>query len=118
MAHALLACKNVTVEDHQPSPKLSKRHQRDKGRPLVTFKTLRVTPMGARRADEGGRGDEIDRALHIVRGHFKTFTTERPLFGRLTGTYWWRGARGPSVCPGDWTSHSGGSRQPHPHRPL
>lgn len=24
-----------------------------------------------------------------VRGHFKTFTSDRPLFGRYIGTYWW-----------------------------
>jgi hypothetical protein len=25
-----------------------------------------------------------------VRGHFKTYTAERPLLGRFTGTYWWQ----------------------------
>ena len=27
--------------------------------------------------------------LHLVRGHFKTYTADAPLFGRQTGTYWW-----------------------------
>lgn len=27
--------------------------------------------------------------LHYVRGHFKTFTPERPLLGRATGTFYW-----------------------------
>lgn len=26
---------------------------------------------------------------HICRGHFKTYTEEKPLFGSITGTYWW-----------------------------
>jgi hypothetical protein len=25
-----------------------------------------------------------------VRGHFKQYTAERPLFGRFTGLYWWQ----------------------------
>jgi hypothetical protein len=28
-------------------------------------------------------------ALHICRGHFKTFTEDAPLFGKRVGTYWW-----------------------------
>jgi hypothetical protein len=24
-----------------------------------------------------------------VRGHFKHYTAEAPLFGRMTGTWWW-----------------------------
>jgi hypothetical protein len=27
--------------------------------------------------------------LHRVRGHFKTFTAERPLMGKHVGTCWW-----------------------------
>lgn len=88
MAHSLLSCKNVEVEERHPPPKLSKAHQRRTGEPLVSFKTLRVTPMGGR-GDNAPSGDGLDRPLHIVRGHFKTFTPERPLFGRLVGTYWW-----------------------------
>ena len=37
-----------------------------------------------------GLGDVYKRqALHICRGHFKTFTDIAPLFGKLRGTYWW-----------------------------
>jgi hypothetical protein len=28
------------------------------------------------------------RGLHIVRGHFSTYTEDAPLFGRITGTFW------------------------------
>jgi hypothetical protein len=31
----------------------------------------------------------LRHALHICRGHFKTFSEESPLFGKHTGTYWW-----------------------------
>ena len=29
------------------------------------------------------------KALHLCRGHFKTFTADAPLLGRATGTYFW-----------------------------
>lgn len=91
MAHSLLTCKNVTVETQRPPSRLSRAHERRTGEPLVSFKTLRVTPMGGNRSDRPS-GDGFDQPLHVVRGHFKTFTPERPLFGRLTGTYWWSSA--------------------------
>jgi hypothetical protein len=28
------------------------------------------------------------RALHVCRGHFARYTEERPLFGRVAGTFW------------------------------
>lgn len=94
LAHSLLNCKNVEVESNAPPAKLSKRHQRKHGKPLVTFKTLKVNPMGGRRSSGGGGGKSVDIggghvSLHIVRGHFKTYTAERPLLGKHTGTYWW-----------------------------
>lgn len=91
LAHSLLACKNVEQVQHRPDPKLSRAWQRRHGADaLVRYTTLRVRPMGGGSHD-GGDG-QIDKALHIVRGHFKTYTPERPLFGRLTGTYWWDSA--------------------------
>lgn len=92
LTHSLLNCKNVETETHVPPAKLSNRHRRKKGTPLVTFKTLKVNPMGKR--SSGGGGERVDigegcTALHIVRGHFKTYTPDRPLLGRHVGTYWW-----------------------------
>ena len=29
-----------------------------------------------------------DLPLHVVRGHFRKYTEERPLFGRYSGTFW------------------------------
>lgn len=30
----------------------------------------------------------LRKALHLVRGHFATYTPDKPLFGRITGTVW------------------------------
>lgn len=90
MAHSLLGCKNVSTEDHTPDPKLARANLRRRGTPMVTYKTLAIRPMGGNHAPAErvsiGNGQT---ALHLVRGHFKTFTPERPLFGSRVGTYWW-----------------------------
>lgn len=92
LTHSLLGCKNVDTEQHRPNPKLVKAaRKRSADRAKVTFKTLVIRPMG------GGAGGPAARtqigdgqtALHLVRGHFKTFTADRPLLGKHVGTYWW-----------------------------
>jgi len=85
--------KNVQIEDQEPPPKLSRRHQKKYGTPLCTFKTLKIQPMKGRRdAAEAQGGEHSPPSLHIRRGHFKTFTDAAPLFGRVVGTYWWEQA--------------------------
>ena len=70
--------------------KLSRAHQKRHGRPLVRFHTLQITPMKKVLEREGQASKTgLRRALHICRGHFKTDTEERKLFGRYAGTYWW-----------------------------
>lgn len=96
MAHSLLACKNVEREQHVVH---DHRRKGKPGPPGVKYYTLDVDPSRRRRAarrddDQGGEVDGIDlgdgqRAMHIARGHFKTYTAERPLLGRAVGTYWW-----------------------------
>ena len=90
LAHSLLGCKNVDTEDHRPDAKLSRAAVKRRGQALTMFKTLVIRPMGGKHAESQrvsiGSGQS---ALHLVRGHFKTFTQERPLFGSRVGTYWW-----------------------------
>ena len=90
MAHSLLACKNVFTEEQIPAAAVSKKFEKKHGHPLVRYKTLVIQPMGgSRTGNTSERGGESARSAHIVRGHFKTFTEDRPLFGKWTGTYWW-----------------------------
>jgi hypothetical protein len=87
---SFMHCKNVDLVDHDPPEALARKHLRRHGVPLVRYSTLDIEPMRrvlARdgHADTGG----LASAMHICRGHFKTFTAEAPLFGKLTGAYWW-----------------------------
>lgn len=70
-----------------PTPKKIRSH-RKKGKPVFRYHTIRVSPHVVSRT--GARtGTHDSPAVHIMRGHFKKFTTEKPLFGKHTGVYWW-----------------------------
>lgn len=87
-AVSLMHCKNITYHAVEP-PKLSPHLKRKRRRPLVRYHVLDIDPM-RRVLKTEGRSDEVGlkRALHICRGHFRTYTEEAPMFGRVTGTFW------------------------------
>lgn len=58
-------------------------------KPLLTYRLLHVGQAG--KVTKGERlltREDEGTALHICRGHFRTYTEERPLFGRVVGTFW------------------------------
>lgn len=82
-ALCLMNCKNVKVTDNEPRRTLSKRHQVQFGRPLITYKTLEIEPMKRVLENEGGiKHNGLKKALHICRGHFATYTPEKGMMGR------------------------------------
>lgn len=87
---SLMHCKNVQLRAVDPPEKLSRRHRKEHGRELVRYHVLEVDSI-RRILDKYRKGDREDlrRALHICRGHFKTFTPDAPLLGRHIGMYWW-----------------------------
>lgn len=100
MALLFLHFKNVRIAaSPAPSPRLQKARQ-DKGKPpLLRWHTLTVSPVrNAVASANGGSSSLTPRALHRIRGHYKTYTDENRLFGKYTGMYW-------------WDAHARGSRQ-------
>jgi hypothetical protein len=107
MAISFMHCKNVSLDAIAPPEKLSRRHLKRYGRPLVSYRELNIGPI--RRVLEQQRkgvGGSLRKALHLCRGHFKTFDADAPLMGHATGTYWWgshvRGAEGVGVALKDY----------------
>lgn len=87
-AFALMNCRNIRQEPSISHQKLDVARRRRGRLPLYRYHVLKLMPQRRTAFDRrGGDGDPLAR--HWVRGHFKTFTPERPLFGRETGTYWW-----------------------------
>jgi len=93
-ALTMLHCKNVSaIETGGPSVQRGGRSSRSH---LRRHHVLQVRPMGGKSVSNNrGQHESVAMSLHFVRGHFKTYTDDAPLFGRLTGSYWWEShARG------------------------
>ena len=84
-----LNCRNVTTENVRPDTRIADKRER-RGQPRgLDYKRI-VLDEGTRRALTVNRDAERNgKRLHIVRGHIKHYSLERPLFGKLTGNYWW-----------------------------
>lgn len=90
LALSFVHARNVVIESVTPSPKVAKARQRRTGQPPVRYHVLRIEALKEILKTEGKAGDGgLRQALHLCRGHFKTFTPEAPLLGRHVGTFWW-----------------------------
>jgi hypothetical protein len=96
-ALTLMHCKNVnlaTVTTPLPlSMKKSKRRKQISERkkyPPFERHTIVIRDRKGRVVQTGQRLEGAAKGLHWVRGHFHTYTPERPLFGnpKLHGRYW------------------------------
>lgn len=90
MTLSFMHCKNVSMKtEFDPSVALNKKRSERNLPPLLKKYTLEIEPMKKiiRETPKDGMTD-IHHALHICRGHFKNFS-EKPLFGKHKGTYWW-----------------------------
>jgi hypothetical protein len=84
---SFMHCRNIVVNKVAPPPKLAKASRKRHGVPLVSYRTIDIEPMRKLLRSEGRSNETgIKHALHICRGHFRTYTPERPLFGKVTGT--------------------------------
>lgn len=89
-AISLMHCKNVDVRPFDPAERVSRKHERKHGRPLTRYYVLDIQPIRGILDKEGeAQTKGLRHALHICRGHFKTYDEDARLFGRHVGTYWW-----------------------------
>ncbi|HEX2274928.1 MAG TPA: hypothetical protein VHG90_13730 [Acidimicrobiales bacterium] len=89
-AISLMHCRNVTLRTVEPAQSLSRKAQRRSGHPLLRYQVLEISPMRRILETEGAAMTKgLGHALHICRGHFKTYTRKAPLFGKHVGRYWW-----------------------------
>lgn len=86
---SFMHCKNVTRIENTPDPKLQKARQRRNKPPLTKYYTLEIEPMKRILRTEG-RSEEVGlkKALHICRGHFASYSEDKPLFGKVSGRFW------------------------------
>lgn len=87
----LRACRNVAIVEQVPKPltKKQRKQKREDPKPHHIIKVVlpnKKTNAGNVVTTQGNTSIQID----LRAGHFKTFTSERPLFGKHVGTYWWQ----------------------------
>lgn len=82
-------CKNVTLQPNQPDRTINNERRKAGLKPFVRYHMINIEPMKKVLKTEGNSEvDGLKRALHICRGHFSTYSEEKPLFGRIAGTFW------------------------------
>jgi hypothetical protein len=87
LATSFMHCRNIIVNEVAPPRKLAKASRKRHGVPLVSYRTINIEPMRKLLRSEGRSNETgIKHALHICRGHFRTYTPDKPLFGKVTGT--------------------------------
>jgi len=86
-----LNCKNIDTVKNLPPKALNKKRVKSCKQPLFTYKTLVIKPTGKKQEAQAAQG-LWDNRVHLCRGHFKTYTDANPLFGRVTGRFWWQPA--------------------------
>lgn len=109
LAISFMHCKNVVMKTRHPDAKWKKKRQAS-GKITSSYRTIEVGPIkrmleAAKQPGESG----IKMALHRCRGHFKTYTEEKPLLGRAVGTFFWdshvRGTRQKGEVKSDYNVH-------------
>ena len=86
-AFAFAHCKNVGMAHdplHGPSEKWCRRQKI----PSVVYRRLVIPGLTGTRGEPLHGADGEGLRSHIVRGHFKTYTKDSPLFGKYTGKFW------------------------------
>ncbi|OQB05034.1 MAG: hypothetical protein BWY21_02064 [Parcubacteria group bacterium ADurb.Bin216] len=86
----LLNCKNITTEIIQPPEKLNIKRRKKGKQELFSYHVLNVTLPPQKQGYREKTDPNYHVRVHLCRGHFKEYTPEHPLFGKLTGLYWWQ----------------------------
>lgn len=90
---SFINCKNVVLDEVQPeTPTQTAEEKRRNIWPKLphSFHTIRIEPFKTRTKTGETVGEGSTMRLHIVRGHFHTYSADKPLFGnpKLVGQFW------------------------------
>jgi len=90
----LLSCKNISTQEILPSEKLNKKRIRNGKLPVYSYKVLTYNPnaLTKKYKSDNMTDPKYHVRLHFCRGHIKTYTEEKKLLGKHTGSFWWEPA--------------------------
>jgi hypothetical protein len=88
LAVSFMHCKGVRKTEEPKMNAPAKWLRRTKVSQLK-YHVLEINPFKEVLRSEGGsESNGLKKALHICRGHFATYTEDKPLFGHTVGTVW------------------------------
>lgn len=87
LAGVFCNCKNVEVKEVVDAKVTRDIFRRKHGLPQVKYHTIIINPGAHGLYSDSVESDEVDRALHFCRGHFKRYD-KKLLFGKIRGTFW------------------------------
>jgi hypothetical protein len=84
-------CKNIEIRPVKVFNPLKVPRKRQRlFIPKHSYHMLEITPIKKIiEASRSGHGGDFKVALNRCRGHFKTYTPDRPLMGKHVGRYFW-----------------------------
>ena len=91
LAISFMHCKNVSITAVQPEKAIEKQRLKAGLKPFLRYHTININPMKQILKTEGDAEQSgLKKALHICRGHFSSYTEDKPLFGRkgMHGQFW------------------------------
>ena len=87
---SLLNCNNIVEQQIAPPPLNRAARRRGETAPPYRYHILKVRPFGSRKERDLITDNGQLMPLHWVKGHFKSYTPERPLLGRFSGRFWFQ----------------------------
>lgn len=88
VANSMLNCKNVSTVDSTATDAPPAKWQRRMKTPEIRYSRIKIDGFTSEAKTQGGGIDGHNKAWHICRGNFATYTDKAPLFGKYTGRYW------------------------------
>jgi hypothetical protein len=87
-ALGFINCKNIVTVERGVPPVGGKRTRNRKW--VHRHYVLQIRPMKEiTKIEHDGESLERETSFHFCHGHFKTYTAEKPLFGKYVGDFWW-----------------------------
>ena len=83
-----LNAKNIVYKKIDPPAKLNKKREKKSKTKLFDYHILTINDTLVRTKSTISV-NATNKRLHFCRGHFKKYAKEKPLFGKITGLYWW-----------------------------
>lgn len=84
----VLHCQNVVTETVSTNKKPHKKKFKNKG---ITYKVLKfkLPKSGKKYLSDKSENNLTTMPLTMCAGHYKTYTEDAPLFGKIVGRWWW-----------------------------